>query len=81
MLQTAKESMVNRANSLEIYGKMQEVFIQMDSKQNVSLSVFVTKTKLVHTLSSNFPFICYPYHINFVANDIAEVARLTSRLK
>ncbi|XP_071682839.1 boron transporter 4 [Lolium perenne] len=34
MLQTAKESMVNRANSLEIYGKMQEVFIQMDSKQN-----------------------------------------------
>ncbi|VAH58363.1 unnamed protein product [Triticum turgidum subsp. durum] len=31
MLQTAKEGMSNRASSLEIYGKMQEVFIQMDS--------------------------------------------------
>ncbi|XP_071684065.1 boron transporter 4 isoform X1 [Lolium perenne] len=34
MLQTAKEGMVKSASSLEIYGKMQEVFIQMDSIQN-----------------------------------------------
>jgi hypothetical protein len=41
MLQTAKEGMVKSTSSLEIYGKMQEVFIQMDSIQNVSLSVIV----------------------------------------
>ncbi|KAM0829609.1 hypothetical protein ACQ4PT_066772 [Festuca glaucescens] len=34
MLQTVKEGMVKSASSLEIYGKMQEVFIQMDSMQN-----------------------------------------------
>ncbi|KQK02966.1 hypothetical protein BRADI_2g04690v3 [Brachypodium distachyon] len=34
MLQTAKEGMTNRASSLEIYGKMQEVFIQMDREKN-----------------------------------------------
>lgn len=37
MVQTAKEGMMNRASSLAIYGKMQEVFIEMDSEQNVSL--------------------------------------------
>ncbi|VAH74035.1 unnamed protein product [Triticum turgidum subsp. durum] len=36
MLQTAKEGMSNRASSLEIYGKMQEVFIQMDSNMNAN---------------------------------------------
>ncbi|KAM3347528.1 hypothetical protein ACQJBY_021465 [Aegilops geniculata] len=36
MLQTAKEGMSNRASSLEIYGKMQEVFIQMDRNQNAN---------------------------------------------
>ncbi|GJN37324.1 hypothetical protein PR202_gb26262 [Eleusine coracana subsp. coracana] len=34
MVHSAKKSMVNRASSLEIYGKMQEVFIEMDSVQN-----------------------------------------------
>lgn len=34
MVQTAKEGMMNRASSLAIYGKMQEVFIEMDSEQN-----------------------------------------------
>ncbi|GJN05654.1 hypothetical protein PR202_ga23303 [Eleusine coracana subsp. coracana] len=34
MVHSAKKSMVNRASSLEIYGKMQEVFIKMDSVQN-----------------------------------------------
>ena len=79
MLQSAKEGMVDRASSLEIYGKMQEVFIQIDSKQNVSVSVSVTK--LVHILLCNSPFICYPCHIDFVANDIAAVSRMTCRLK
>ena len=69
MLQTAKEGMVNRASSLEIYGKMHEVFIQIDSKHNVSVSAIVTK--LAYILSCNFPFICYPSHINFVTNVIA----------
>jgi len=37
LLQTAKEGMSNRKSSLEIYDKMQEVFILMDSDQSVSL--------------------------------------------
>jgi hypothetical protein len=37
MVDTAKESIGKSATRLEIYGKMQEVFIQMDSEQNVSL--------------------------------------------
>lgn len=37
MLDTAKESIGRSATSLEIYGKMEEVFIKMDSEQNVSL--------------------------------------------
>jgi hypothetical protein len=70
---------VKSASSLEIYGKMQEVFIQMDSIQNVSLSVVVTK--LVYMLPCNCSFICYPHHINFVANDTAAVVRMTYKLK
>ncbi|CAO2193893.1 unnamed protein product [Urochloa humidicola] len=34
MVDTAKESIGKSATSLEIYGKMQEVFIQMDSEEN-----------------------------------------------
>ncbi|TVU21553.1 hypothetical protein EJB05_31197 [Eragrostis curvula] len=34
MVDSAKKTMVNHASSLEIYGKMQEVFIEMDSDQN-----------------------------------------------
>ncbi|KAL6848087.1 hypothetical protein ACP4OV_022215 [Aristida adscensionis] len=36
MVDTAKEGMVNRHSSLEIYGKMQEVFIEMDSEHNAA---------------------------------------------
>jgi GDP-D-mannose dehydratase len=36
MVQTAKEGMINNASSSEVYGKMQEVFIKMDDKMNVS---------------------------------------------
>ncbi|KAM3316247.1 hypothetical protein ACQJBY_034402 [Aegilops geniculata] len=34
MLRTVKEGMSNRASSLEIYGKMHEVFVEMDNKQD-----------------------------------------------
>lgn len=34
MIQTAKEGMMNNANCSEVYGKMQEVFIEMDDKSN-----------------------------------------------
>ncbi|XP_062233259.1 boron transporter 4-like [Phragmites australis] len=34
MVDTAKEGMDNSVSRLEIYGKMQEVFIEMDSEQN-----------------------------------------------
>ena len=37
MVDTAKESIGGSATSLEIYGKMEEVFIKMDSEENVSL--------------------------------------------
>jgi hypothetical protein len=37
MVDTAKESIGRSATSLEIYGKMEEVFIEMDSEQNASL--------------------------------------------
>ena len=40
MVDTAKKSIGKSATSLEIYGKMQEVFIKMDSEQNVSLLTF-----------------------------------------
>lgn len=36
MVRTAKEGMMNNASSTEVYGKMQEVFIKMDDKGNVS---------------------------------------------
>jgi len=41
MVDTAKESIGKSATSLEIYGKMQEVFIEMDSEQNVSLLTYL----------------------------------------
>ncbi|ONM19680.1 hypothetical protein ZEAMMB73_Zm00001d004852 [Zea mays] len=34
MVDTAKESIGGSATSLEIYGKMEEVFIKMDSEEN-----------------------------------------------
>ncbi|KAG8053248.1 hypothetical protein GUJ93_ZPchr0001g29712 [Zizania palustris] len=34
MVQTAKEGLMNRASCMEIYGKMQEVFIEMGSEKN-----------------------------------------------
>ena len=37
MVDTAKESIGGSATSLEIYGKMEEVFIKMDSEENVSV--------------------------------------------
>lgn len=40
MVQTAKESVENRASRMEIYGKLHDVFIEMDSEQNVSLDLF-----------------------------------------
>jgi hypothetical protein len=56
MVDTAKESIGGSATSLEIYGKMEEVFIKMDSEENVSLLtpcyltyLYVpTKTKLLN---------------------------------
>jgi len=41
MVDTAKKSIGKSATSLEIYGKMQEVFIEMDSEQNVSLLTYL----------------------------------------
>ena len=41
MVDTTKESIGKSATSLEIYGKMQEVFIEMDSEQNVSLLTYL----------------------------------------
>jgi len=40
MVDTAKESIGKSATSLEIYGKMQEVFVKMDSEQNVRFYYF-----------------------------------------
>jgi hypothetical protein len=37
MVDTAKENIEGSATSLEIYGKMEEVFIKMDSEENVSV--------------------------------------------
>jgi hypothetical protein len=41
MVHTAKESIGTSATSLEIYGKMQEVFIEMDSEQDVSILTYL----------------------------------------
>jgi hypothetical protein len=38
MVDTAKDSIGRSATTLEIYGKMEEIFIEMDSEQNVSLT-------------------------------------------
>lgn len=68
MVDTAKESIERSATSLEIYRKMEEVFIQMDSEQNVSLLTLCYLTYLYMTITKllNLTAIClYHLHINF----------------
>lgn len=51
MVQTAKEGMMNNASSSEVYGKMQEVFIKMDDKSNVSIK-YTVYTRIYSFLST-----------------------------
>jgi hypothetical protein len=41
MVKSAKESIRLKASNSEIYGKMQEVFIEMDNNPNVSLGLLI----------------------------------------
>jgi hypothetical protein len=71
MFDTAKESIGGSATSLEIYGKMEEVFIKMDSEENVSLLTYLyvpTKNKAFESYSNlrlpiryGFSLIFFPY--------------------
>ena len=68
MVDTAKESIGRSATSLEIYGKMEEVFIEMDSEQNVSLLTLCYLTYLyMSTITKPLKLtaIClYQLHMN-----------------
>jgi hypothetical protein len=48
MVQTAKEGMMNNASSSEVYGKMQEVFIKMDDKMNVSSHLLISCIRILN---------------------------------
>ena len=74
MVDTAKESIGGSATSLELYGKMEEVFIKMDSKEIVSLLtpcyltyLYVpTKNKAFESYSNSRLPIRYGFSLLFV---------------
>ena len=49
MFESAKESVRQKASSSEIYGKMEEVFVEMDSSPDVSQYIHENwRPKLLH---------------------------------
>lgn len=62
MVESAKECMKHRATKSEIYGKMQEVFIEMDSSPVVSFS---NKWLLPTSIESQQILLTYNVFLNF----------------